>query len=214
VFAVAAATAPTGYVLLDGSTITAGQTKYPNLWALIPAGWKSGANIVLPDMRGRTIIGAGTGSGLTARTLATALGTETVTLSSAESGTTAHAHTASSSSSSGTVSADHTHSGSTGGDSTDHAHTTNVSDVVRNANTIGAFVVSAGSPGFNYGPANIGTTGVNVFHTHAFTTGGISANHTHAITTSTTVNAATGAAAASAHNNMQPSYVLNWIMKT
>jgi len=50
-------TAPTGWAVLDGSTITGGQTLYPALWAILPASFKSGAYIVLPDTRGRVVVG-------------------------------------------------------------------------------------------------------------------------------------------------------------
>jgi len=50
-------TAPSGWAILDGSTITGGQTLYPDLWAILPASFKSGANIVLPDTRGRVAVG-------------------------------------------------------------------------------------------------------------------------------------------------------------
>lgn len=49
--------APTGWLLLNGATVTNGQTLYPALWAVIPAGWKSGANIVLPSMANRVPVG-------------------------------------------------------------------------------------------------------------------------------------------------------------
>lgn len=51
------ATAPSGWAILDGSTITGGSTLYPDLWAILPASFKSGANIVLPDTRGRVAVG-------------------------------------------------------------------------------------------------------------------------------------------------------------
>lgn len=50
-------TAPTGWAVMDGSTITSGQTLYPSLWAVLPSVFKSGANIVLPDTRGRVSVG-------------------------------------------------------------------------------------------------------------------------------------------------------------
>lgn len=53
--ATVAATADAGYVFIDGSTITNGQTIYPTTWARIPASWKSAPDIVLPDWRGRTL---------------------------------------------------------------------------------------------------------------------------------------------------------------
>jgi microcystin-dependent protein len=56
-------------------------------------------------MTGRIPMGAGTGSGLTARVLGLKHGAETVTLTSAQSGIPAHAHTTTV----GTQSANHTH---------------------------------------------------------------------------------------------------------
>src|SRR5262245_57453699 len=45
------------WLLLDGSTVTGAQTTYPKLWAIVPAGWRSGADLILPDCRGRLLIG-------------------------------------------------------------------------------------------------------------------------------------------------------------
>jgi hypothetical protein len=53
-------TPPAGYAILDGSTLTNAQTNYPALWANVDPAWKSGANIILPDCRGRMPIGKGT----------------------------------------------------------------------------------------------------------------------------------------------------------
>jgi microcystin-dependent protein len=50
-------TAPSGWAVMDGSTITGGQTLYPSLWAVLPSAFKSGADIVLPDTRGRVSVG-------------------------------------------------------------------------------------------------------------------------------------------------------------
>jgi len=52
------ATPDQGFVFLNGTIITDGQTLYPNLWAKIPSAWKSGANILLPDARGKMLVGA------------------------------------------------------------------------------------------------------------------------------------------------------------
>lgn len=210
VFSYVGTSAPVGYVFVDGSTITGGQTKYPNLWAVIPAAWKSGANIVLPDARGRAIIGAGTGAGLTARALAALLGAETVTLSSTESGLPNHGHTASSSN----TNIDHNHSASSGTESAPHSHGPNA----------GTLMTAVGSLStWNFGDA-IGdgasyvlfatTTSLateSALHSHGITVNSTSGlTHSHPIT----VNNNTGASAASAHNNMQPSIALNWILKT
>lgn len=86
------ATAPAKYLLMDGSTVLGGQFTFPELWAKLPASMKSGTNIVFPDARGRVTVAAGTGSGLTNRVLGTVGGTETTTLTSAQSGVPAHPH--------------------------------------------------------------------------------------------------------------------------
>lgn len=48
---------PTGWLICDGSTVSNGQTTYPDLWAVLPATYKSGSNIVLPNLKGRTVVG-------------------------------------------------------------------------------------------------------------------------------------------------------------
>jgi microcystin-dependent protein len=58
--------------------------EYPKLAARLPASLVGETTFVTPDLRGRTLIGAGTGAGLTTRTVATALGEETHTLTEAE----------------------------------------------------------------------------------------------------------------------------------
>ena len=213
VIATIGATADSGYALLNGQTLTGAQTAYVGLWNRAPAGWKSGANLVLPDMRGRTIIMAGTGSGLTPRTLATAVGVESVALTPAQTAVKGHSHTLGVGTNSGFQSSDHSHNGGAGAGltgyiSNDHTHNTNVSDVIRNANTIGAFVQDKATAGYNYGPANIGTSGVSANHYHAI--GNVTANHQHDLAHSHTLN---DGANGTAHDNMQPSYVLNWQVK-
>jgi microcystin-dependent protein len=49
-------TAPNGWLFMHGQTITNGQTLYPLLWSVLPSGMKSGANIVLPDTRGKVLV--------------------------------------------------------------------------------------------------------------------------------------------------------------
>lgn len=88
--------APKGWALLDGTTITNGALLYPNLWAVLPASFKSGNAIILPDTRGRVTVHQSA-----AGTLSTGIGTtggnETVTLTSAQmplhNHTIAHTHT-------------------------------------------------------------------------------------------------------------------------
>lgn len=140
--------APTGYLLCDGSAVS--RSTYAALFALLSTTFGAGngsTTFNLPDFRGRAPIGAGTGSGLTARTLAGTTGVESVTLTAAQSGLPAHTHSV------------------PGGDTPNYASTA----------------------------GKLSGTG----------TGG-------AVDTSSTG----GSAASSSHDNMQPSLVVNFIIKT
>lgn len=73
----AGSTPPAGWLLCDGSAVS--RTDYATLFAAIGTTWGVGdgsTTFNLPDLRGRAPIGAGTGSGLTARTLGGKLGSE------------------------------------------------------------------------------------------------------------------------------------------
>ena len=48
-------TDPLGFLLLDGRTIPNGDTEFPALWAVAPAGWKSGTDLVLPTDAGKMV---------------------------------------------------------------------------------------------------------------------------------------------------------------
>lgn len=99
-----------------------------------------------PDMRSRTIVGAGTGTGLTGRNIAGLFGEETHVLSNAELPA-------------------HTHSGNTGGQSNDHVH-----NIVEFSGGSGGLVgVQYDSNGVHV--ADQATGGVSADHSHAFTTG-------------------------------------------
>lgn len=91
----AAATAPTGYLVCDGSAVS--RSTYAALFAVIGTTWGSGngsTTFNVPDFRGRTAIGAGTGtaSDATAHALGSNGGTETHKLTIAQSGVPAHSH--------------------------------------------------------------------------------------------------------------------------
>ena len=67
VSAYAGSTAPTGYLLCDGSAVS--QTTYAALYAVVGAnafGTDGGGNFSLPDLKGRTVIGVGVGTEITA----------------------------------------------------------------------------------------------------------------------------------------------------
>ena len=72
-----AATAPDKWLLCDGAAIS--RTTYADLFELISTTYGAGDGTTtfnIPDLRGRAPIGAGQGSGLTARTLGASLGEE------------------------------------------------------------------------------------------------------------------------------------------
>jgi microcystin-dependent protein len=48
----------TGWFLMNGQRIVDAATLYPTLFAAVPAGWKTGADIILPDTSRRHIIGS------------------------------------------------------------------------------------------------------------------------------------------------------------
>jgi hypothetical protein len=52
----AGATVPTGWLALDGQTITDADTTYPELWSVAPAAWKSGTSLTLVDARDRYFV--------------------------------------------------------------------------------------------------------------------------------------------------------------
>jgi microcystin-dependent protein len=71
-------TAPTGWILCNGTAVS--RSTYANLFAVLSTTFGSGngsTTFNVPDFRSRIPIGAGTGTGLTARTLATNYGADT-----------------------------------------------------------------------------------------------------------------------------------------
>lgn len=90
-----AATPPAGWLACDGSAVS--RTTFADLFAVIGTTWGVGDGTTtfnLPDLRGRAPIGQGTGSGLTARTIAGSGGEETHVLSEAELASHNHTTTA------------------------------------------------------------------------------------------------------------------------
>jgi len=86
----AAAVIPTNCLECDGSQYT--RVAYPALYAVLDSAFIIDAdNFVVPDLRGRMIVGVGSGSGLTPRAMGDTGGQETHALSVAELA--AHNHT-------------------------------------------------------------------------------------------------------------------------
>jgi len=81
-------TLPAKWLPMDGGVRT--QAAYPELYAAIPAAWRSGTNFTLPPQAGRSLVGIGTLSGFPFN-IGIVGGARTITLSSAEMP--AHTHT-------------------------------------------------------------------------------------------------------------------------
>ena len=184
ILAYGGSTAPPQYLLCDGSAV--GRTTYAALFNAIGTTWGAGdgsTTFNVPDLRGRTAIGEGQGSGLSNRTLGQTLGEETHQLIVSEMPS--HSHTDSG----------HTHGITDPG----HAHAgTYVKD---SGSTSGYFVAGAG-PVSGYGVAG----SIQIRASMPSATTGISVNSGTANLTST--------GGGGAHNNMQPSAVVNYIIKT
>lgn len=153
--------APTGFLMCDGSAVS--QTDYADLYAIIGISYGNpgGGLFNLPDLRGRTLIGKGTGIGLSSRLIGATGGEEEheITLSELPS----HGHTIN----------DPTHR---------HA---------------GVYALGPGALPYHHFSAFSGeTTPVRT---------------TDATSTGITIGNTGGGGA---HNNMQPSLVVNFIIKT
>lgn len=172
----AGGSAPSGWLLCDGSAIS--RNTYADLFTAIGTTFGSGDGVTtfnLPDLRGRTIAGkddmGGTaanritsgGSGITGTTLGAAGGAQTHTLTGSESGTEPHSH---------------------GVTDPTHRHTYNRADTANN-NT----------------QAGIHHRIVGTGYTTDFASTGIS------------INNASSSSASSAHQNTQPTMIMNKIIK-
>jgi microcystin-dependent protein len=85
IVAFAGSVVPSGWLLCNGQAVS--RSSFFGLFASLGTAWGSGdgsTTFNVPDLRGRTVIGAGTGTGLSTRVLATTLGEENHTLSQAE----------------------------------------------------------------------------------------------------------------------------------
>lgn len=229
VMAYAAATAPTDWLLCDGSAVS--RTTYSSLFALINTTYGVGdgsTTFNLPNMKGRVVVGRDSAD-TDFDTLGEAAGSKTSTANhthpvdhdhgaeSFTSGTESANHTHAGNT--GNVSADHSHSGNTGYVSSDHAHWAYIADTYAgNGSVIRKSYSNPGSAtsGFHANHYHgFSTGGISANHTHGYTTGNVSANHTH--TTSVNLAAFTGTSGASsvgaASGNLQPYVVLNYIIR-
>lgn len=81
---------PTGWLACDGASLL--RADYPDLFAAIGTTYGSadGTHFNVPDLRGRCVVGTGTGSGLSARTRAATGGAETHAVTAAQLGSHVH----------------------------------------------------------------------------------------------------------------------------
>lgn len=190
-------TAPVGWLLCDGSAVS--RTTYSALFAVLSTSFGVGdgsTTFNVPNHAGRTVLGAGTGVGLTARALAATVGAETVAITTSEMAS--HNHTASD--------GGHSHAAATSGaNSAGHTHGAYADGVQLGRAAQGFNAVGGGYAGalIIRGGNSCSSNGVSADHTHSFTTNSGNASITVANNGSGT-----------AHNNMQPSLVVNFIIKT
>lgn len=191
-------TAPDGWLLCDGSAVS--RTTYSALFAVVSTTFGVGDNSTtfnLPNQSGRTVLGVGTGAGLTARALAATVGAETVAITTSEMAS--HSHSASDSG--------HTHAAAnSANNSVAHTHGAYTDGTQLGRGQYGFSAIGGGYKGslIVKGSSPIcGSGSVTADHTHSFTTNSGTASITIA-------NNGSG----SGHNNMQPSLVVNFIIKT
>lgn len=188
VTAYAGSSAPTGWLLCDGSTVS--QTTYADLYALIGTtyGPASGGNFTLPDLRGRTAVGVNAGGAA----YLTSLGN---TIGSADSLIVNHTHTLTG----GVTDSQGSHT---------HYSFANVNYTAGGVSNLSASNYPAytratpGDASVNYYMGGVGTAS-NVGLTSS------AGGHTHNVTGSIT---ATGTGVGT-NENLQPSIALNYIIR-
>lgn len=182
----AGTSAPTGYLLADGTTYN--RSDYPDLFAALggassPYGLPSGTTFKVPDLRTRVPVGKN-GSG-TFGTLGSVGGAETVALS--EANLPSHTH-----------SINHDHASFTSGnDSPDHSHSTTWAyGAVHNPN--GGYAIGAATTVYWYA---------------GFSSGGASTRHQHSVDVPAFTGTSGATGSGTAHANLQPYITVNYIIK-
>ena len=182
-----ASIAPTGWVLAQGQVVENAATLYPALWANAPD-WREGSSLVIPDLRGRAPIGPGRqdDNPLKAlRTVKSKIGSDAVTLSATEVPLRTHTHGVSLITN---ANGNHSHGGLRVGTSEISWKTTGT-DAIASGSTAG---VRGGGSG-----SDISTTAAG--------------SHTHNVSGNT--GSFNESVSTNAHENMQPSIVVNFKVK-
>jgi microcystin-dependent protein len=212
----AGAAAPTGWLLCDGSAVS--RTTYAALFAVLSTTYGVGdgsSTFNLPDLRGRVIAGqddmggssanrlTGLSGGVDGDTLGAAGGAESHTLTSAE--IPAHTHPATSTSTS-TSTASSSASSSASVSDPGHSHSYSVASPN----------VGNGSSSDSSAPWQQSNSTTNTGHVGTGISVSVSTSVTTTVSTTTntttTVNNNTGGGGA--HNNVQPTMILNYMIKT
>jgi microcystin-dependent protein len=176
-------TAPSGWILCYGQSIS--RTTYAALFAIISTTYGTGdgsTTFDLPDLRGRTIAGQDDMGGSSANRLTGVTGSLNGDTLGAAGGTETHTLTTA-------QLASHTHTGTTGNESATETHSY-LQTIANTTNTTGA---------------GVGVDVVSSLTTTGATTGSQSLNHTHSFTTA-------AAGSGTAHNNLPPGIVCNYII--
>jgi microcystin-dependent protein len=209
----AGSSAPDGWLLCAGQAVS--RSTYAALFAVVSTTYGSGdgsTTFNLPDLRGRTAVGKDDMGGSAAnRVTAGISGIAGITLGAVGGNENVHQHShantlTNNAVTSGNDNSDHTHAGTTGNDSPDHTHAVTVA----NAGTFTGIIGSNGHGGTIQSWTG-GTGGRSAFHQHDFTTGGRSAFHQHSVTSNVTISNVNFGSGSS--QNMQPSIILNYIIK-
>jgi microcystin-dependent protein len=196
------ASAPTGWLMCDGTAVS--RTTYASLFAVIGTAYGAGDTTTtfnVPDLLGRIPMGAGTGTGLTARTLGEELGSESTTLTSSH--IPEHNHTYN-------ISHDHAAFNTTGGEGA-HTHDIKTRKVTTSSH-------DHDNSDANVGPstaAGSGAFGGTTQNDAALSAG--AHNHSVNVPNYSVANSTSGnygTASPTAVTAVQPSTVVNFIIKT